>query len=383
MSQSTNELAPPDTSNIDARLVLDNTSDAIALLDTNWRYIYVNHAAEMLLRLKAESLLGQIHWEHYPSLLGTPAEQHLRCAMSTGRTVTFEQFLPGLYAWHAVKAVPSSFGLMIFSSDISDRVRALRDSAVREGMRSILERVPVSITITRGQDHRIELQNAYSRSMVNGRNLEGTTLANAIPEAKLQGFIAVLDKVFATGDVFVGKEMPFIYDRDGSGKEECVYFDITYHPIFETDGQVSGILHLALDVSKRRFEKETLSRFAAERDATLRQLSEGVILTDRDGRITFINERARHLHGLAVLDVSVDAYTQTYQLLTLDGDPYPPSELPLARAVLLNEVVDGAKWRIRRPDGTEIDVQGSARPVFNDEGQKIACVLTMRALSGP
>ena len=272
---------------------------------------------------------------------------------------------------------------MLLSCDITDRVRALRDSAVREGMRSILERVPVAITITRGQEHRIELQNAYSRSLVNGRDLEGTTLANAIPEAKVQGFIAVLDKVFATGEVFVGKEMLFIYDRDASGREDRAYFDITYQPIFETDGHVSGILHLALNVSKRRLEKDTLSRFAAERDATLRQLSEGVILTDRDGRITFINERARQLHGLAVLDVSVDAYAETYQLLTLAGDPNPPSELPLARAVLSNEVVDGAKWRIRRPDGTEIDVQGSAQPVFDDEGQKIACVLTMRALSGP
>ena len=368
---------------IDARLVLDNTSEAIVLLDTNWRYIYANHAAEMLLRLKAEHLLGRIHGEQYPSLIGTPAEHTLRRAMSTGRTVTFEQFLPGLYAWHAVKAVPSSFGLMLLSCDITDRVRALRDSAVREGMRSILERVPVAITITRGQEHRIELQNAYSRSLVNGRDLEGTTLANAIPEAKVQGFIAVLDKVFATGEVFVGKEMLFIYDRDASGREDRAYFDITYQPIFETDGHVSGILHLALNVSKRRLEKDTLSRFAAERDATLRQLSEGVILTDRDGRITFINERARQLHGLAVLDVSVDAYAETYQLLTLAGDPNPPSELPLARAVLSNEVVDGAKWRIRRPDGTEIDVQGSAQPVFDDEGQKIACVLTMRALSGP
>ena len=371
----------PGICDIDARLVLDNTSEAVVLLDREWRYTYVNHAAEMLLRIKAENLLGRIHWEQYPSLLGTPAEDILRRAMITGRPVTFEQFLPGLYAWHAVKAVPSSFGLLIFSSDITDRVRALRESAVREGMRSILERVPVAITITRGPDHRIELQNAYSRSLVNGRNLEGTTLENAMPAARTQGFIAVLDKVFSTGEVFVGTEMPFAYDRDGSGEAYSAYFDITYQPIFETNGHVSGIVHLGLDVTERRREKETLSRFAAERDATLRQLSEGVILTDRDGRITFINERARQLHGLAILDVCVDAYTETYQLLTLDGDPYPPSELPLARAVLSNEVVDGAKWRIRRPDASEVDVQGTAQPVFNDEGHKIACVLTMRALS--
>ena len=380
MDYPTSETAFSGSCDIDARTFLDNTSEAVLLVDRDWRYTYVNHPAEMLLRRKASSLLGRVHWEAYSSLVGTPAERHLRHAMDAGRTVTFEQFLPGLYAWHAVKAVPSNSGLILFCRDITDRVRALREDAVRAGMRSILEHVPVAITITRGPNHRIELQNACSRSLLNGRNVEGETLENATPQTRTQGFIALLDQVFATGELFVGKEMPLSYDRDGSGIESIRYFDLTYQPIYETDGHVSGILHMAVDGTERRLEKEALARFAAERDATLRQLSEGVILTDRDGRITFINERARQMHGLAVLDVAVEAYTDTYQLLTLQGDPYPPTELPLARAVLSNEFVDGAEWRIRRPDGTEVDVEGSAHPVFDDAGEKIACVLTMRPL---
>ncbi len=58
-------------------------------------------------------------------------------------------------------------------------------------------------------------------------------------------------------------------------------------------------------------------------------------LTDADGHITFVNEAARELHGLAVLDIGVDQYSATYQLLTEDGMPYPPTELPLARLAAL------------------------------------------------
>lgn len=358
--------------------IFENTSDAIVVLDRNWCYTQVNHSAELLLRRKRTTLLGRSLWSAYAELLGTPAEEQLRRSMQIGLPVKFEQFLPGLYAWHAVRAIPVEGGIILFSRDISDRVRALREEAVREGIRRVLEDVPVAITITRGKEHRIEMQNVLSKQIVGGRNVEGMTVRNALPETEAQGFLQLLDQVYETGKRFEGKEMPLIYDRDGSGTLYNAFYDIVYQPLYETDGKVSGILHLGVEVTDRLREQRLIARFAAERDATLRQLLEGVILTDEVGRITFVNEAAHQLHGVAHLDISPDEYTQTYSLLTADGEPYPTTELPLSRAVLRNETVTGAQWRIRRPDGSEILVEGNAQPVFDEQNRKIACVLTLR-----
>ncbi len=114
------------------------------------------------------------------------------------------------------------------------------------------------------------------------------------------------------------------------------------------------------------------------RDAALAQLSEGVIVTGADGRITFVNEAATWLHGVARLDVAPDAYAETYQLFTEDGAPYPSTDLPLARAVLRGETVTDARWRIRRPDGTVVLAVGSARPVLGPDGKRLGAVLTVR-----
>ncbi|MES2898382.1 MAG: PAS domain-containing protein [Pseudomonadota bacterium] len=360
--------------------LLENTSDAIVVLDAQWRYTCVNHAAEMLFRRKRSELLGTVHWEQYPMLLGTPAEEQLRGARDSQRPVNFEQFIPGLYAWHSVRAVPADGSLVLFCRDITDRVRALREDAVREGLRNILEHVPVAITVSRGPEHRIELQNKYSRALVGGRNVEGRTVRNALQASEAPGVVKLLDRVMTTRQRFSGRDLPLSFDRDDQGGTTHGRFDLTFQPIFDTDGQVSGILHMALDVTERHRERELLARYAAEREATLRQMSEGVILTDESGRITFVNDRARDLHGIAVLDVEVDAYSATYQLLTVDGEPYPPSELPLARAVLYNEYVSNARWRIRRPDGSEVLVEGNAQPVFDERNQKIACALIMRCV---
>lgn len=370
----------PSTSPI-AELILENTSDAVVALDAEWRYTYVNHAAEMLLRRKRDTLIGRTIWEEYPELCGTPAEEHLRRSAQVGMAVKFEQFLPGLYAWHAVRAVPYESGMLLFSRDVSERVRALRDDAVRAGIRHVIENVPVCITITRGKEHRIELQNTTTLQLIGGRSQEGMTLRNALPEAEEQGFIALLDEVYASGKPFEGKEMPLRWknpQHDGGPIERL--FDIIYQPLYETDGQVSGIVHLAVDVTEQVHKRQLVARYAAERDATLRQLMEGVILTDATGRITFVNDAAHRLHGVAALDVEPDRYTETYDLLTEDGAPYPPEELPLARAVMRNEVVTQSRWRIRRPDGSIVLVEGSAQPVHDAQGATIAAVLIMRAV---
>ena len=111
--------------------------------------------------------------------------------------------------------------------------------------------------------------------------------------------------------------------------------------------------------------------------AALAQLSEGVIVTDAAGRITFVNEAAARLHGVARLDVAPEGYTAAYQLLTVDGAPHPPLELPLARAVLRGETVEDARWRVRRPDGSEVAAVGSARPVRAADGTLLGAVLTV------
>ena len=116
---------------------------------------------------------------------------------------------------------------------------------------------------------------------------------------------------------------------------------------------------------------------AAEQTAVLGQLAEGVILVDTTGRITYVNEAAARLHGVSRFDVGPDDYACAYRLLTEDGRPYPSRELPLSRAVLGGAVVADVRWRIRRPDGSEIIAQGSARPIHDVDGKPLGAVLTM------
>ncbi|MGB3624258.1 MAG: histidine kinase dimerization/phosphoacceptor domain -containing protein [Henriciella sp.] len=118
----------------------------------------------------------------------------------------------------------------------------------------------------------------------------------------------------------------------------------------------------------------SIERFKAN---VLEQLGEGVIVTDSEGRILTVNRAAEEIHGQVRLDAAPEAYSETYQLLTMEGEPYPSHELPLARAVRGETVIDAA-WKIRRPDNSVVVAVGTARPVRGETGEQIGAVLTMR-----
>ena len=162
-------------------------------------------------------------------------------------------------------------------------------------------------------------------------------------------------------------------------------WEINSRLIRDASGNPLGLHAMGRDVTERIRSQRLLDQAriraeadAAEHAAILGQLSEGVIVTDADGKITFVNDAATRLHGVAALDVDPSEYAETYRLFREDGSPYPSEDLPLARAVIRGETVTDARWRIHRPDGSEVIAIGNAQPVIDSEGATLGAVLTIR-----
>jgi PAS domain S-box-containing protein len=83
--------ASPELSN-EARLeaVLESVSDAFYALDTSWRYVVFNRAAEEYFGVPRKALLGKVIWDVFPQGVGTPFEAHCRAAMDKGASASFE-----------------------------------------------------------------------------------------------------------------------------------------------------------------------------------------------------------------------------------------------------------------------------------------------------
>jgi PAS domain S-box-containing protein len=63
--------------------ILDTISDGLFVLDVGWRFTYAHRAAEQILGVAAQSLIGRDIREAYPGLLGTPIEALYREALES------------------------------------------------------------------------------------------------------------------------------------------------------------------------------------------------------------------------------------------------------------------------------------------------------------
>jgi PAS domain S-box-containing protein len=122
------------TLSADARAILESMGDAFYALDAEWRFVYANRRALAFWGTTAESVIGQVIWQRFPTMVGSLNERVLRRARAEQRVVTFESVSPTTGVWVSVNVGPSGDGVAVYWRDITERIeaeQALRDFAER------------------------------------------------------------------------------------------------------------------------------------------------------------------------------------------------------------------------------------------------------------
>ena len=144
----------------------------------------------------------------------------------------------------------------------AERERLLRElQAASERMRDIFHRAPAIMCVMSGPDHVIEMANQRFLELAGGRKLAWRPVRTALPELAEQGlgqgFIDVLDRVFASGEAVEGANVrlllapaPESAAAGHTGLEEH-FLDFVCMALREPDGSVSGVLLHGVDVTER------------------------------------------------------------------------------------------------------------------------------------
>jgi signal transduction histidine kinase len=141
-------------------------------------------------------------------------------------------------------------GVLVVVQETTRRVlveRRLRDDQAR--LEDLFRHAPAFICVLRGRDHVFELTNDAYRQLIGFRDVIGTPLRDALPEARGQGFVDLLDRVYSTGEPFIGREVPVLLQRSPGQPMEERRLDFIYQAIREPDGTNSGIFVQGVDVT--------------------------------------------------------------------------------------------------------------------------------------
>src|ERR1700733_3740089 len=119
-------------------------------------------------------------------------------------------------------------------------------------LREMFAQSPNFSALLRGPDHRFVLVNPAYQKLIGQRAVIGLPLREALPEVESQGFLKLLDEVFATGKPFIGRNMQIVlHPTDGSVGAEARFLDFVYQPIQDASGNVTSIFVEGSDVTER------------------------------------------------------------------------------------------------------------------------------------
>ncbi|RBY88566.1 SpoIIE family protein phosphatase [Blastococcus sp. TF02A-26] len=126
------------TEDVRVTRVLEAMPAGFYSLDRDWRFTYVNAAAERLLWHSRDELLGELLWDAFPAAVNSAFEEQYRTAVRTGRPATFDAYYPApLDGWYEIRVWPSPEGLSVYFVEVTER-REIQDRAERAAQRLAL-----------------------------------------------------------------------------------------------------------------------------------------------------------------------------------------------------------------------------------------------------
>ncbi|MFL5188681.1 MAG: PAS domain-containing protein [Microvirga sp.] len=129
----------------------------------------------------------------------------------------------------------------LIETDMFRRAQAVQEanqalSEERQHLRGLFQQAPGFMAALGGPDHVFTMANAAYLQLIGRENIVGKPVRDALPEVVGQGFIDLLDRVYHSGQPFVGRSIR-VHLRQSSGDvREERFLDFVYQPIFDPDG---------------------------------------------------------------------------------------------------------------------------------------------------
>jgi signal transduction histidine kinase len=165
-------------------------------------------------------------------------------------------------------------GVLVICTETTQQILTERRiKAESERFSQLFEQAPTFMCVLRGPNHVYELANPGYMKLVGHRSIIGKSVAEALPETVEQGYVKLLDQVYASGEAFLAFAAPYSYRPESSAPLTQVYLDFVYQPIKDADGKVSGIFVEGADVTSRAMADAALRDADRRKDEFLAMLA--------------------------------------------------------------------------------------------------------------
>jgi len=207
------------------------------------------------------------------------------------------------YSYSPIDHADGVGGVLVLCNETTEKVLgAQRRVAELDRLRELFQQAPSFVTVLSGPDHKFEFVNDAYQSLIGARDVTGQPVSQALPEVVSQGFITLLDSVYASGRSHIGRGERIVLERV-TGEPEEFFLDFIYKAIRDAGGAVTGVFVEGYDVTERRRSEEALRQSEARYRDVVNSQRELICRFEPAGRILFVNAAYAQSVGKSVEDL--------------------------------------------------------------------------------
>jgi PAS domain S-box-containing protein len=247
----------------ETEVVLESLSEGFVAVDAQWRYTYINAAAEQMLRAKREALLGVSLWDAFPDALGSPFEAPYRRAMEQRVPLRVDAPFDALGVWPEVSVYPVANGGLAFyfrdvkQSKLLELERARAQQALRDNeaqLRELADAMPQIVYVTDGEG-KVEFVNRQWREYTGREWAQTMDLQPVVHPDDLASLVARWEKAQHAGAPLVA-EFRLRSASDGAYR----WFLTRSIPQRDEAGRIMRWYGTSTDIDRQKRDGEALRR---------------------------------------------------------------------------------------------------------------------------
>ncbi|WP_375437877.1 PAS domain-containing protein [uncultured Hymenobacter sp.] len=270
------------------------------LIDFN--FVYLNPTAQRMMGMPEQPTVTHLQqWPHSKEH-GTFAFHVEAFVSGEPQEFNINYQADGYDNYYRLAARRTGQGLLVSFTDTADQPRApvelaLRESQAREqaaraeaeqqraDLQRLFEQAPVAICIFRGPDFVVELANPALTAI--WRHLAPSVAYPyfaTMPETSGPGLESVLTSVLHTGEPYFLREMPVTLPSSSAGPLDQGYFNFSFHPLRDAQGQTTGIVAAGTEVTEQVRARQQVEQFNQELEVRVMERTEQLELALTEAR---------------------------------------------------------------------------------------------------
>lgn len=366
------------------RYIIEHNRGAVAVHDRDLRYLYVSQRYLTDYKIKEKDIIGKHHYDIMPDLPQKWRDVHqkaLRGEISSAENDPYERD-DGSLEWTRWECRPwyesdgSIGGIIVYTEVITDYVNLLENLKEKEYNLRIAQEIAHvgSFDYDLASERLVFSDEALDICGITQKEFSGkpdAIIPFIHPDEREHAFEI---NIKAMADKEVKRTELHIIRKDG--KERIV--DLRVGPVFDKNGNCVKTTGTIQDITERKIAEENIRKQNDLFASLLKLLPVGVFMVDAvEGKPLVVNEMGKALLGTGILpDANEHNLSEVYNAYKGDTQElYPTNELPITLGMkgISAHIEDMV---IERPDGTRRFIEVFGTPVFGNQDEPWASLIT-------